>query len=295
METLTDVALNPDPYLQKGDLVAAALFFESIAMTVIAVFLFFQVNYVPRRWRNHILLGGLIALAAAIAAFYRRDFWVATLTNPVEFKFFDWFVTVPLMGALFFLMARPHGAKIGMLIRIQIAILFMLLCGYLGEAVYPEQAILNGSLATVGLVGIILIIMLEGFNKIQRNAKDPIVRKGYAFLGLSLPITWIAYPIGYLSVPGNLLEGFMSPESVLILYSLANLISKGGLVMGVYAISVMSSEAKGEVKDGPMRDLYNQPSNVQKLANASVLKPASPSSQPASMLKTEGLSQSPWE
>jgi bacteriorhodopsin len=267
METLTDVAINPDPYLQKGDLVAAMLFFESLAMIAITAFLIFQVNQVPRRWRNNVVVGIVMMLVAALAAIYRRDFWIDTVTNPVEFKFFDWFLTVPLMGLQFFMLARPYGAKIGMLLRLQAAILFMLVCGYFGEAVFPEQAILNGSLATLGLVAMISLIMVEGYPKVASRTTDPVVRNGYLWLGLSLPVTWLAYPIGYLSVPGNLAEGFMSPESVLILYSVANILSKGGLVLAIYLIAVFSKEAKGEVEDRPLREQGEPVSNQGQYAS----------------------------
>jgi len=258
METLTDVAINPDPYLQKGDLVAAALFFEALALTAITIFMAFQVNQVPRRWRNQIVLGLVMMAVATLAAIYRRDYWIDTATNPVEFKFFDWFITVPLMGMQFYMMARAHGAKAGMLIRLQTSIVFMLLCGYLGEAVFPEQAVLNGSLATLGLIGIISVIMIEGYPKVASRSADETVRKGYLALGLSLPFTWLAYPVGYLSVPGNLAEGFMSPESVLIMYSLANILSKGGLVVAVYFISIYSREAINQALDRPLREA-NEP------------------------------------
>jgi sensory rhodopsin len=257
METLTDVALNPDPYLQKGDLVAAALFFESIAMTAIVAFLLFQVNHVPRRYRQNIVVGVVMMLCAAIAAFYRRDFWIETGTNPVEFKFFDWFVTVPLMGVQFFLLARPHGVKVGFIVRLFLAITFMLVCGYLGEAIFPEQAILTGVLATIGLIGIISFIMLEGFPKVAKNSQDQALVNGYKYLGLSLPLTWLAYPMGYLSVPGNLLEGYMAPETVLILYAFANILSKGGLVMAVYFIATFSLEAQGKAADRSMHEIIH--------------------------------------
>ncbi len=254
METLTDVAINPDPYLQKGDLVAAALFFEALALTAITIFMAFQVTQVPRRWRNQIVLGLVMMAVATLAAIYRRDYWIDTATNPVEFKFFDWFITVPLMGMQFFMMARAHGAKVGMLIRLQISIFSMLLFGYLGEAVFPEQVVVNGSVATLGLIGIIIVIMIEGYPKVASRSADETVRKGYLALGLSLPLTWLAYPVGYLSVPGNLAEGFMSPESVLIMYSLANILSKGGLVVAVYFISIYSQEAKNQALDRPLRE-----------------------------------------
>lgn len=253
METLTDVAINPDPYLQKGDLVAAGLFFESIVMAAIAAFLAFQVNHVPRRYRNHLVLSTIIVFCAAIAAFYRRDYWIETSTNPVEFKFFDWFVTVPLMATLFYLLARPAGAKVGFLLRTLFAVVVMLLFGYLGEAVYPEQAVLVGSIATLALVGIISSIMLDGYRKVKAHSPDPAVRQGYLWLGLSLPLSWLAYPFCYLSVPGNLMEGFISPETTLIVYSFANVLSKGGLVMGVYFISIFSLEGRGLAVDAPMR------------------------------------------
>ncbi|GAB4414811.1 MAG: hypothetical protein OHK0039_22930 [Bacteroidia bacterium] len=256
METLTDVAINPDPYLQRGDLVGSAFFIESMAFVVIVIYLLFQLNEVPRRWRNQLLIGALVAMIAGINVFFRRDFWVQTQTLPVEFRFFDWFMTVPLMVAQFYLILRPLGARIGMLVRIVFASLWMLLFGYLGEALTPENVVMNGLLGTLGLLGIIAVILLEGYPRVMKRSDDPAVRRGYLALSILLPVGWVVYPLGYMFAPGNIWEGAMSAEAVSVMYSISDVVNKGGQALIIYFIAIFSKEATGLAPDLPGRAAF---------------------------------------
>jgi len=247
METASDVARNPESFLQIGDLVGGSFFFSSMALFIVAVFLIFRLKYVPSRWKSTVLIATLVPLIAAMNSFYRRNYWVTTQTSPTEFRFFDWFLTVPLMAVLFYFLLKPLGAKIGMLISLIFFSLVMLLFGYLGEAVYPEESIKWGILGSAGFAGMIGVIMGGGYPRIFNSWVDPVLQRGYLWLSLLLPLGWTVYPIGYMTVPGNMLEGFMSLNSVTIMYNIADVLNKAGLALGVYYIAVKSEATKDEM------------------------------------------------
>lgn len=243
METKNDVLRNPDSFLQVGDFVAASFFFTSTGLLIIALFLLFQHKNVPKAWKAPVLLATMVPLVAALNSFYRRSYWVTTQTSPVEFRFFDWFLTVPLMCVVFYYLLRPLGAKLGMLFSLLIGSILMIGFGYLGEAIYPEESIKWGVLGSIGFGIIIGSIMGFGYPKIFRKHTDPILKNGYLLLSLLLPIGWSIYPLGYMTVPGNIMEGTLSVNTVNIMYNIADLFNKGFLAVCVYYMSTRSLEA----------------------------------------------------
>lgn len=236
METQADVARNPEAFLQIGDFVAASFFFSSLALLLVAIFLFFQLRSTPKLWRNLLLLATLVPLVASLNGFYRRNYWVLTQTNPVEFRFFDWFLTVPLMAIVFYFLLKPVGAKRGMLWRLGASSALMIGFGYIGEAVYPEQPVMWGILGSLGFALMIASIMAEGYPRIFKAGVAPALRRGYVNLSIFLPLGWSVYPLGYMNVPGNVLEGLLDVNAVAIIYNLADVLNKGGLAIGVYLI-----------------------------------------------------------
>ncbi|MEM7660264.1 MAG: bacteriorhodopsin, partial [Bacteroidota bacterium] len=188
METKVDVERNVDSFLQIGDFVGASFFFSSLALLLTALFLFFQLRHLSQTWKIPVLIATFVPLVAALNSFYRRSYWITTMTDPVEFRFFDWFLTVPLMAVSFYYLLKPIGAKRGMFFRLLVASVWMLVFGYLGEVLQPEKSILWGSVSMAGFAAMVGFIMGEGYPKIFRAGTDQALRKGYLFLSIFLPI-----------------------------------------------------------------------------------------------------------
>ncbi|MEL6133801.1 MAG: bacteriorhodopsin [Bacteroidota bacterium] len=244
METKADVARNPEAFMQIGDFVASTFFLSALTLFVIALFILLQFRSAPERWRLPLLLASFVPLVAAIGNFARGSFWIKTLTNPVEFKFFDWFITVPVMAIIFYYFLKPLGAKRWMVVRLGLAALWMLVFGYIGEAAYPEDSVLWGILGSIGFAAIIGMLMGEGYPRIFKEGVDPELRRGYLFLSILLPLSWSIYPIGYMTTPGNVLEGALSVDTVAIMYNLADMLSKGGLALGTIYIASKTKAPK---------------------------------------------------
>lgn len=241
METKFDAARNPDSFLQIGDLVGASFFITSMTLFAISIFILFRLRYIPSIWKEPVLIASLVPLIASINSFYRRSYWISTLTDPVEFRFFDWFLTVPLMAICFYYLLKPLGAKKRMFIMLLAGSIIMLGGGYIGESVFPESPVSWGILGTLGLCLIIGNIMAYGYPKIFQLGVDPALRKGYLFLSVLLPLGWSIYPFGYLSSPGNIMEGFLQMDTISLMYNFADVFNKGGLAIGIYLIATTYS------------------------------------------------------
>jgi bacteriorhodopsin len=110
--------------------------------------------------------------------------------------------------------------------------LWMLIFGYLGEVLEPEHSIRWGIVSMLGFAVIVGTIMGAGYPKVLQPGTDPAMRKGYLALSVMLPLGWCVYPVGYMTVPGNILEGMIDPNTVTLLYNLADVFNKSGLALG---------------------------------------------------------------
>ena len=269
METQFDASRNPDSFLQIGDLVGASFFFTSMTLLVISIFVFFRLKYMDKLWKEPIILAGLVPLIASLNAFYRRNYWIETMTDPVEFRFFDWFLTVPLMAICFYFLLRPLGARKRMFLMLFVGSLIMLGFGYVGESIYPESPITWGTLGSVGFCLIIGNIMAYGYPKIFQLGVDPSLRKGYLYLSLLLPLGWSVYPFGYMSAPGNIMEGFLAVDTISLMYNMADIFNKGGLAIGVYLIArYYKGPQDNEFQFLKKSILSDTPSNSVSLSNS---------------------------
>ncbi|MEO0473855.1 MAG: bacteriorhodopsin [Bacteroidota bacterium] len=261
METQSDVLRNPESFAQIGDLVAFSFLLTSFALLAVSIFILIQLRSVSSRWRTPMILGFIVTAISSVSAFVRRDYWIVTETNPVEFRFVDWFLTVPLMAIIFYYILKPVGARRSMVVRLFVAALWMLLWGYLGEAIQPYNSMTWGILGTLGFAAIIAMIMIEGYPRVMKPEINPLFRKGYVFLSIFLPFSWTAYPIGYMTVPGNLLEGVVSVEAVSVMFNIADILAKGGLALGVYYLASRVGDQHWLVEETDTESEYQAPAD----------------------------------
>ncbi|MEM9984484.1 MAG: bacteriorhodopsin [Bacteroidota bacterium] len=251
METQNDVLRNPDSFMQVGDLVASTFLLSTVALFGVAVFILVQFRLVPARWKLPVLISAFVPLAAGAFSLFRTNYWITTLTNPVEFRFFDWFFTVPLMAIVFYYLLKPIGGRRWMFFALAASALWMLGFGYLGESLQPERSSLWGSLGSIGFAAIVGVIYGAGYPKIFQPNVASAHRKGYLLLSIILPLGWCVYPIGYMTVPGNVWEGVLSVNTVAIMYNLADIFNKGGLALVVAYIASRSNYDANPANFGP--------------------------------------------
>ncbi len=227
--------------IQSGDYVGFTFFIGSMAMMAATVFFFFQTTQVEGKWRDSMLIAGLITFIAAVHYFYMRDFWAETGTSPTEFRYIDWILTVPLMCVEFYLILRAVGAKQGLLWKMVFYSLWMLIAGYLGETVFRESSALWGAISTLGYIGIIYEVWFGSAKKLAQSANDPKLLGAIKALGWFLLVGWAIYPIGYMAIPGGLLDGVLSLEALDLFYNIGDAINKIGFGLVIYALAVSKS------------------------------------------------------
>ncbi|MDP2187152.1 MAG: bacteriorhodopsin-like [Sphingobacteriaceae bacterium] len=242
--------------LQPGDVTGFTFFVGLMAMFAASVFFFFERSNVDGKWKTSLLVSGLITMIAAAHYYYMRDFYLAAVANnlvegatyinpsPTQFRYIDWTLTVPLMCVEFFLLLRPYGAKQSLLWKMIGYSVLMLVAGYIGEAIQPEQTILWGIISTVGWAGIVYEATAGSVAKMAQASGDANLQKAIRLLRNFVLVGWAIYPIGYMLMPGNLMAGFAGTLNIDLLYNLGDAVNKIGFGLVVYQMAVSSSAKK---------------------------------------------------
>ncbi|MEM7512761.1 MAG: bacteriorhodopsin-like [Bacteroidota bacterium] len=226
--------------LEAGDVVGFTFFTGYMSMFAASVFFFFEMGNVEGKWKTSLLVSGLITMIAAVHYFYMRDYYLATGDSPTEFRYIDWTLTVPLMCVEFYLLLKPYGAKTDLMWKMIGASVVMLVAGYIGEAIAPQQTIMWGVISTLGYVYILYEATAGSVKKLADASNNPNVGTAVRLLRNFVLVGWAIYPIGYMTMEGNLLAGMGNLD---LLYNIADAINKIGFGLVVYSVAVNSRQA----------------------------------------------------
>ncbi|MDJ0366566.1 bacteriorhodopsin [Hymenobacter sp. H14-R3] len=234
------------------DPVAFTFFTGYMAMMAAAVFFLFERGTVADKWKTSLLISGLITGIASVHYYYMRDYYVSTHETPVALRYIDWTLTVPLMVIEFYLLVRAAGAKIALLWKLILAAVFMLVCGYIGEAFTDgsmSHSMIWGSLSTLGYLYILYTAWLGEVAQLAAKTDSVAVQKGVRALAWFILVGWAIYPIGYMAMPGGLLGsngglGILNAHSLDLIYNIGDAINKIGFGLVVYGIARSESAVK---------------------------------------------------
>lgn len=234
----TDLLAMMATTLQRGDIIGFTFFTGYMSMLAATAFFLFERQRVAPKWKLSLLVSALITGIAGVHYFYMRSVWLETQSSPIEFRYIDWTLTVPLMCVEFYLLLRPYGAKTGLMWRLIAASALMLVTGYIGEAIRPDQTILWGTISTLGWAYIVYEIFAGSVAKMAAAASDPSVNKAVILLRRFVLVGWAIYPIGYMLMPGNLLSGLgIPPANMDLLYNIGDAVNKIGFGLVVYTMA----------------------------------------------------------
>ncbi|MBC7553911.1 MAG: bacteriorhodopsin [Taibaiella sp.] len=226
--------------IANNNYVAFTFFVGCMAMLAASVFFFFEVSNTDKKWRTSVLVSGLITFIAAVHYYYMREYNLATNDSPTFFRYVDWILTVPLMCVEFYLITKKAGAKIGLLWRLIAASVFMLVTGYIGEAIYPaeKQSWIWGFVSGIGYFYIVYLIWFGEVAKLAESA-GPAVAKANRALAWFVLVGWAIYPIGYIAGTEGGLFGvkIFSGLSMDIIYNIGDAVNKIGFGLVIYALS----------------------------------------------------------
>ena len=226
--------ISPDNY------VAFTFFVGCMAMLAASVFFLFEVSNTDKKWRTSVLISGLITLIAAFHYYYMREYFLATKTSPTFFRYVDWLLTVPLMCVEFYLITKKAGAKVGLLWKLIAASVFMLVTGYIGEALYPleKQSWVWGLVSGLAYFYIVYLIWFGEVAKLAGNA-GPAVAKANKSLAWFVLVGWAIYPIGYIAGTAGGFFGVRIFEglSMDVVYNIGDAINKIGFGLVIYVLA----------------------------------------------------------
>jgi len=252
MDTLNLISSLLSDQLQAGDAVGFTFFTGYMSMFAASVFFFFERGQVDGKWKTSLLVSGLITMIAAVHYFYMRGYYLEVMAanpgatmmeaSPTQFRYIDWTLTVPLMCVEFYLLLKPYGAKMNLLWRMIGYSVLMLVTGYIGEAILPEQTILWGVASTVGYALILWEVAAGPVKKMADSADNPEVGKAVKLLRNFILVGWAIYPIGYMLMDGNLLAGLNGTLNIDLIYNIGDAVNKIGFGLVVYNLAVNSSK-----------------------------------------------------
>ncbi|MGB1992252.1 MAG: bacteriorhodopsin, partial [Flavobacteriaceae bacterium] len=110
-------------------------FIGTMALMGASAFFFLSLSQFDKKWRNSILISGLITFIAAVHYYYMRsELDGGTAGDITSIRYIDWILTVPLMCVEFYLLLKVAGATTKHLRDLIVLSLIMLITGYVGEA-----------------------------------------------------------------------------------------------------------------------------------------------------------------
>jgi bacteriorhodopsin len=232
--------------LATDDYVGFTFFVGCMAMMAASVFFFLSMNSFDKKWRTSILVSGLITFIAAVHYWYMRDYWAAFADSPTFFRYVDWILTVPLMCVEFYLILKVAGAKKSLMWRLIALSVVMLVTGYLGEAVYRDQAQIWGLISGLAYFVIVYDIWLGAAKKLAIKAGGSIL-KAHKTLCWFVLVGWAIYPIGYMAGTPGWYDDIFGGLAMDVIYNIGDAINKIGFGLVVYAAAVASKSEQQQI------------------------------------------------
>jgi sensory rhodopsin len=174
-----------------------------------------------------------------------RGYNLETGDSPTFFRYVDWLLTVPLMCLEFYLITQKAGAKQGLLWKLIAASVFMLVTGYVGEAIYPTetQSWFWGALSGAAYFYIVYLIWVGDVAKLAQSS-SPAVSTAVRTLGWFVLVGWAIYPLGYiLGTKGGLFgmqivaDPAAASHAMDVVYNIGDAVNKIGFGIVIYILS----------------------------------------------------------
>ena len=221
------------------DYVGFTFFVGCMAMMAASAFFFLSLNQFDKKWRTSVLVSGIITFIAAVHYYYMRDYWASFGESPTFFRYVDWILTVPLMCLEFYLILKIAGAKKSLLSKMIFYSVVMLVTGYFGEAVYPENAQIWGLISGIAYFAIVYEIWLGEASKLAKAAGGNVL-EAHKILCWFVLVGWAIYPLGYMLGTEGWYTSMLGKGNVDVAYNIADAINKIGFGLVIYSLAVKS-------------------------------------------------------
>ena len=220
-------------------------FIGTMALMGASAFFFLSLSQFDKKWRNSVLISGLITFIAAVHYYYMRgelgpDGSAGDITS---IRYIDWILTVPLMCVEFYLLLKVAGATTKHLRDLIVLSLIMLITGYVGEAGMGNAA-LYGFFSGVAYFAIVYMIKFGDLAKLAKSAGGS-VEKAHNTLFWFVLVGWAIYPLGYMiGTADGQWYSFMANVGLdmNVVYNIGDANNKIGFGLVVYAAAVKETK-----------------------------------------------------
>ena len=224
-----------------NDPVNFTFFIGCMAMMAASAFFFLSLNQFDKKWRNSVLVSGLITFIAAVHYWYMRDAAMAgSLDNVTAFRYVDWILTVPLMCVEFYLILKVAGATKNLMWKLIGLSTVMLVTGYLGET--GDSAVMWGTISGLAYFVIAYMIWFGEAKALATEAGGDVLQ-AHKYLCWFVLVGWAIYPLGYMDGTTGWYDA-LPTEGLLdinVWYNIADAINKIGFGLVVYSLACKKS------------------------------------------------------
>lgn len=249
------------------NLVYNVLSFSLATMMATTIFCWMRVSSCAERYKGALIITGLVTFIAAYH--YMRIFnsWTEAYVWSADgglvetgvpfndaYRYMDWLLTVPLLLIEIILVMKldaEETASKSMTLGASAAL--MIILGYPGEQITDSSALGGRWLWwTAAMIPFVYIVytLLVGLSAATASETDPRISGLIKKAQLATVISWCTYPIVYI-FPMFGLQGASVTVAIQIGYSISDIISKCGVGLLVYSIT-MAKTAAGAGEQTPL-------------------------------------------
>lgn len=224
--------------IEVQDITSGTFVLIMIGTFATTVLLLAAIAWVPRNWKLPLALSGIVTLISAAHYLIATNVWLATNQITMIYRYFGWFLTVPLQVVTLYFFVRAIGpVPIGIFWRLLVASVLMVLARYMGEA-----GLMHPALAFLIFLATWLYILGEAFfgsmsERVLQAESDP-VRRGYFWLRLIVTIGWGLYPLCYFIAN---FTGDVEIRYLMVTYNLADFVNQIAFGLTILAVGLKES------------------------------------------------------
>jgi len=246
----------------QHQLVYNALSFTLACMMASTVFFWMRVSSVAEQYKSALVITGLVTFIAAYHYIRIFNSWTeaysyvglkdgdAPKLTGIPFndayRYMDWLLTVPLLLIeIVYVMKLPEEEQSSKAFSLGSAAALMIILGYPGELIMEGDMSgrwLYWALAMLPFLYIVQVLLV-GLAAATNAESDPKVKAGIKNAQIATVISWLTYPVVYIAPMLGVKQGADSVVAIQLGYCVSDIISKCGVGLLVYSVTVAKSQA----------------------------------------------------
>lgn len=184
--------------LNVNDTVGISFHMVILSLLATTIFLLLEQKNIEKKWHTSNNVSILVLIIAAYHYFNMQNKWIDNKSNPVIYRYMDWFITVPLLIIEFYIILNVEtNIPISIFYKLLIASILMLLFGFLGELNIIDR-VLGFVLGSIFWVYIVYQILYGELQQYKKKINNKTVHFIYNNLKWIIIVGWAIYPLGYI-------------------------------------------------------------------------------------------------